>query len=583
MVPMLKSIRRWRVAALALSFLSPFALSAVHSGDGLRVKGFTDYEALHGVHWHPPGVGHNDVRTVSPSADLGPVTPEAAATPRAECGPGSQPEPGRQGRVPLSDYENGRAERPYTCNTELVAHHGITGGFQVHRYIDRAGRECAFYDSSLLVGKDIPKGVEPGVYVLDMSDPTRPVRTAALQSPAGLSPHESLRLNTERGLLAMNMGTATTLPGFVDVYDVSEDCRHPVLRSSLPLSLGGHEGGFSPDGRTYWVTTTAAPGITAVDLSDPSTPSIVWQTFDYAVHGLSISSDGTRAYLAQVGDFVTTTTSGAGGLVILDVSEVQARAPDPTVREVGQLTWPEVSIPQNNIPVTINGVKHLIQFDEYDTNVFGNDPGDVVGGVHVIDISDETKPLIVSRIRLEVHQQEARATDQQADPGNQRSGQGYAAHYCAVPREIEPGMVACSMIVSGLRIFDIRDPAQPREVAYFNQPLVSGPDPSERGAYAMSAPAFVSERGEVWYSDSNTGFFNVRLTGEPEALLRGSPAGAPADQPQQPAVLGAQQEAAAPTNREGLPATGVGTATATAGCTALIAALALRRGRRRTA
>ena len=61
-------------------------------------------------------------------------------------------------------------------------------------------------------------------------------------------------------------------------------------------------------------------------------------------------------------------------------------------------------------------------------------------------------------------------------------------------------------------MFDIRDPANPREVAYFNQPLVSGPDPSERGAYAMSAPAYAPDRNEIWYSDANTGFFVVRLT-----------------------------------------------------------------------
>ena len=89
------------------------------------------------------------------------------------------------------------------------------------------GHECAFYDSTLLFGKDLLKGAQPGVYVLDMADPAHPVGTAVLLSPAGQSPHESLRLNQERGLLVTNMGGAQTYPGFVDVYDVSADAGTP--------------------------------------------------------------------------------------------------------------------------------------------------------------------------------------------------------------------------------------------------------------------------------------------------------------------------------------------------------------------
>ena len=563
------------VAALGLASLATSATSGDHTG----IKGFADYVGLHAGHSH----GHDHGAAVLAAADEGTrnaVTATAAATPRADCGPGSHPEAGAQGRVPLADYTSGRAEHPYTCNTELTARFGTTGGFQVHRYIDSAGRECAYYDSTLLFGRDLERGVESGVYALDMSEPSRPQRTAVLRSPAGQSPHESLRLNAARGLLAMNMGTAATYPGFVDIYDVSADCRSPVLRSSLPLAIGGHEGGFSPDGKTYWATTTAAPGVYAVDLTDPAAPQVVWRTTDYAVHGMGISADGTRAYLALVEDFVTTTTSGAGGLVILDVSEVQSRAPNPSVREISRLTWPEVSIPQNNLPVTIGGRRYVVQFDEFDSNVFGNDPADLVGGVHIIDIDDETRPRIVSRIRLEVHQQEQRATDQQDDPGNQSSGQGYAAHYCAVPREVEPHLLACSMIVSGLRVFDMRDPLRPREVAYFNQAQVSGPDPSERGAYAMSAPAFVPDRGEIWYSDSNTGFFNVRLTNGVAQLLLDPPvvrsatpvARAPdaAGAAPQPSPRPAPQ----PERGGGLPATGGGAPVAGAYC---LVAILLRR------
>jgi len=34
----------------------------------------------------------------------------------------------------------------------------------------------------------------------------------------------------------------------------------------------------------------------------------------------------------------------------------------------------------------------------------------------------------------------------------------------------------------------------------------------DRGSYAMSGPAFVPERGEIWSSDGNSGFYNVQIT-----------------------------------------------------------------------
>ena len=76
-----------------------------------------------------------------------------------------------------------------------------------------------------------------------------------------------------------------------------------------------------------------------------------------------------------------------------------------------------------------------------------------------------------------------------------------------------PKVVACSMILSGLRIFDISRLGRPREVGYFNRPLTgTRPDnPTASGAFAMSQPAFDVRRHSVWYTDGNTGFFAVRL------------------------------------------------------------------------
>jgi hypothetical protein len=118
----------------------------------------------------------------------------------------------------------------------------------------------------------------------------------------------------------------------------------------------------------------------------------------------------------------------------------------------------------------------------------------------------------VAGLRLEVHQPENRTDELFDDPGASSPVGGYAAHYCSVPTRDNPRIVACSMIASGLRLFDISDLDHPREVGYFNQP---GKD----GSNALSQPAWDVANGSVWYTDASSGFHVVRLRGAALALL----------------------------------------------------------------
>ncbi len=437
---------------------------------------------------------------------------EPAPTPKAVCGPGSNPESGLQGRRQAGEVD------AITCNTQVLSRFGNTGipggsgGYKVFRYRDVGGHTCAYYDSTLLLPLNVPTQREnlPGVVVLDMSDPSRPVKTANLLTPAMQSPHESLSFNQKRGLLAAGMGNPLTGPGFVDIFDLSKDCRHPVLLSSTPFGIVGHEGNFSPDGNTLWITSTAGSLITALDVSDPILPKILFTDRRYRPHGLNISNDGNRLYLAD-------TTAGAPGLTILDVSQIQKRRPNPTAPVVSHLTWDTVSIPQNAIPVTISGRRYIIEIDEFSRGLGSGTVSPPIGAARIIDVADEKNPFVLSDIRLEVNQAE-HAEELKNDPGARFFLQGYTGHYCSVPQRKDPGILACSFILSGLRVFDIRNPSAPKEIAYFNGPLSPthaplGAFPNQGGgSYAMSAPAFAPSRGEIWYSDGNSGFYAVRLT-----------------------------------------------------------------------
>lgn len=126
---------------------------------------------------------------------------------------------------------------------------------------------------------------------------------------------------------------------------------------------------------------------------------------------------------------------------------------------------------------------------------------------------------MVSNLRLEVNQPKLQGGDLEKDPGNtlpEQSFQGYQGHYCSLPSRIDPQIIACTFIMSGLRVFDISKITKPKEIAYFNKPTVPGSvavQPRRSGAFAMSAPAYDQATGDIWYSDANSGFYVVRLTG----------------------------------------------------------------------
>jgi hypothetical protein len=443
-------------------------------------------------------LGQGEGQTPNKVAVQHPAEPPLEATPRAHCGPGAKPEPGIQGRIPAGSANDG-----LQCNISLVSHQGASGGFKVFRYVDTSGHTCAFYDTALLFPTNAFNFAGPslGVAVLDMSNSAHPVQTDTLTEPPMLSPHESLNLNEKRGLLAAVDGNPSTYPGLVSIYDVHADCRHPVLQSTSLVARFGHESGFSPDGKTFYATGTALQAITAIDVSDPKAPHSIWQG-NVLAHGMQVSDDGNRAYVAD---------PTGGDMLILDTSEIQARKPDPQVREVSRLTWNSASIPQNAIPFTENGKPYVLEFDEYTAGTTGNGSKDAVGAARIVDISDDTRPHVVANLRLQVNQPADHAAAA-GDPGADSPVQGYAAHYCNIPTRVDPKIVACSFIVSGLRLFDISDLNRPKEIGYFVAPTSPQPENGYAASdFAMSMPAFAPDQHEIWFSDGPTGFYAVRV------------------------------------------------------------------------
>ncbi len=367
--------------------------------------------------------------------------------PRADCGPGSVPETGLQGDVPAGDRGSGRSARGYSCNMSRV------GGFVGHG----GGITSTTYDHCSYTGSFFPGNLlDPaqGVQVIDVADPAHPVLTGSLTEPAMLQgTWESLKVNTERKLLVGTGVPIGTGVGYLSVYDIS-DCAHPRLLNpgsgtnlAMPLPITTHEGGFSPDGRTYWSSGIAPGFVSAVDLTDPTNPHVIWQGLTgIEAHGFGISPDGDRMYL-----------SALGGFTVLDISAVQRRDPNPQVNHIGRVFWTDGWATQHSVPVTYDGKPYLFTVDEGGS-----------GGVKLIDISDENNPKVAAKIKLEINL--PANLDSQLASAMGGSVFSYDPHYCAADRPDDPTALACGWESSGIRVFDVRDPFDVHEIAYYNPP-----------------------------------------------------------------------------------------------------------------
>lgn len=410
---------------------------------------------------------------------------ERVSVPQLSCRADDRPETDLQGRVPRTDIITGRAAQGYTCNLEAVGQFRTTGWASLDSYQD-----CAYMSRQAGVG---------GVQVLDVSDPRNPVPTDTLTTPAMADPWESMRVNARRGLLVADSG----VNNFLDIYDVSQDCRHPRLVSSTDMSPAkGHEGWFSPDGNTFYMSTTgpdAAPTVFPIDITDPAHPRRLsaW-AFQAQTHGGSTSEDGTRSYVCQQH------APPKDALLVVDTSEVAERKTAPKPRVVAQVPLGDNLYCQGAYRVTYNGHPYLIQYGE------GSGAGDcsrsadnwaTFGYPRIFDLADEAQPKLVSTALLEVHLPEhcSEVTGEGAI-----AGLGYSVHHCSPDRLYNPTILACSWFHAGLRVLDIRDPRNPVEIGYYNTGLhpVLGTN---------ARPVVRAERGEIWFTDDLAGFVVLRF------------------------------------------------------------------------
>jgi len=469
---------------------------------------------------------------------------------KAVCGPEDHPETALQGQVPASLRATGF--QGFNCNLKLVGQsRGDGANWQSAEFKDRMGHTCGYHGTAFTTANRTHLGVP----TIDLTNADHPTPAGYLTSISMLDPWESLKVNAQRQLLAADNAHNGAGGPEVDIYDLSGDCREPQLLASVAVGTGtdggdiapviGHEGSWAPDGLTYYGGSPVQHLYYAVDTADPTAPKLitVWLTpfqqgvagYNGASHGLSISDDGNRGYMVSIGfpaslaSLTDPAVEPTNGLLIYDLSDIQSRRANPQVKLISSVLWKDGSAAQHTIPVKIRGKPYIIFVDEGGSGgitsatqlqaacAAGLTPFPLA---RIIDISDETKPKVVSRLGLEVH-----------DPANCAKvlpdlvGLAiftYGSHYCSVDNKDNATTLACGYFNSGIRVFDIRNPRHAKEVAYFNPAGTTTPSPGSNhvttGQWRAGGPDWCNAqvhldaaRGTLWTTCQDNGVLMLKF------------------------------------------------------------------------
>ena len=191
-----------------------------------------------------------------------------------------------------------------------------------------------------------------------------------------------------------------------------------------------------------------------------------------------------------------------GTFVIVDVSDYQHRSTTPEAPVVSNLaTDPGTLEPQ--VPMMIGGHPYIMSMDEaggasgFDNWAAACEAGaPSFGYPTVIDVSDQKNPKVVAQLWFEVDDpancERLRQTTPPDVPGtapgtNLPAASGttnYSAERCVPNDQMDAKIMACSLQHGGLRILDVRDIHNVKEVAYWKGAATRTEVRPNSGSYA---------------------------------------------------------------------------------------------------
>ena len=411
----------------------------------------------------------------------------------------------------------------------------------------------AVYDHYVYVGNRTDgTHVNAGVLVVDVKDPSKPQVVDEIGPPDEANPGESsreLRVLPDKGLLmVLNHGCSeaihrcaspSTTAGVsearsnVKFYDVAgANAAHPKLLSTYLAARNQpqipHEIFLWTDPRRpsrvlmYWTAPSGAnpngkPNLYVTDISRARegvfTELSNWTTVidnpdrDNRLHSLTLSYDGTRAYLAFLG----------GGFLVADTSDFAEDRAKPQVRLVTpvdkRVFWTD---PGAHSAIKVPGRPYAMITDEVYGKLGALLPahGCPWGWIRFISIADPAAPKLTSEYKLPVNDP---STCSSVSPIRDNFA-SFSSHNPTLTRHL----AFVTWHSEGLQVVDLSDPAHPAGAAnYLPEPLpaVQTEDPAlssgEDKVVMWSFP--IIKDGLVYAVDIRNGLYIFRYHGPHEA------------------------------------------------------------------
>ncbi|HVE63911.1 MAG TPA: hypothetical protein VNB94_08940 [Mycobacteriales bacterium] len=305
-----------------------------------------------------------------------------------------------------------------------------------------------------------------GIAIVNVANPRKP-RQVGVIPPVAAATQRELRADVGLGLLVV-MNYALTTGGAgnnVKLYDIATDCTKPTLLSTYDMGRRSpHEFFLWKDAKrpgralVYLANTLFSPDLEVVDITDPKAPRLAAvydlgidatdQTADVLesgsgyLHSLSVSDDGTRAYMGTWDyGFYVADTSALAEPALSGTSLPLIRPLSAGRADYGGNVHGAVRVP---------GRPFAVMVEEAYANAGKGCP---FGTMRMADVSDEANPKTISEFKLQ---------ENDCDKAKAVNGT-FTSHN----QTVFPNVVLMGWYAGGLRAVDISNPAAPVESGAF--------------------------------------------------------------------------------------------------------------------